>query len=51
MYKISFIPGEFSSLDIGGLDGKDYGVSHADELFFFWNPFFYQNYTLNQVPH
>ena len=42
------ILGEHGFLDAMGLDSKEYGIAHSDELYLFWFPYWYQNFTLNQ---
>ena len=44
-----FHSGENGMLDFFGIDSTKYGVSHSDELYFFWNPYYFENYTLNEV--
>lgn len=39
--------GEHGFLDALGLDSKEFGVAHSDELYLFWFPYWYQNFTLN----
>ena len=36
-------------LDFYGIDSKQYGVCHSDELYMFWNPYGFYNFTLNEV--
>ena len=36
-------------MDHFDVDSSQYGVAHADELYFFWYPVFKDNVTLNQV--
>jgi len=40
--------GENGYLDFLGVDSKQYGVCHADELYLMWNPYWFVNYTLNE---
>ena len=32
-----------------GFDSSEYGVCHSDELYLFWNPYWFGNYSLNKV--
>ena len=45
----SYTAGQYSYMDYFDVDSSQYGVAHADELYFFWNPVFLDNLTLNIV--
>ena len=32
-----------------GFDSSEYGVCHSDELYLFWDPYWFGNYSLNKV--
>ena len=32
-----------------GVDSSEYGVCHSDELYLFWSPYWFGNYSLNKV--
>ena len=42
-------PGENGFLNDLGLDSSMFGPCHADELYLMWNPYWFNNYTLNKV--
>jgi len=35
-------------LDFLGVDSQQYGVCHSDELYLMWNPYWFENYSLNE---
>jgi len=39
--------GENGYLDFLGVDSEQYGVCHSDELYLMWNPYWFENYSLN----
>ena len=41
--------GENGYLDFLGVDSEQYGVCHSDELYLMWNPYWFENYSLNDV--
>ena len=43
------LPGENGFLDAMGVDSSEYGVCHSDELYLFWSPYWFGNYSLNKV--
>ena len=36
-------------LDLYEIDSTKYGVCHSDELYMFWNPYFFESFNLNEV--
>ena len=41
--RIATYPGTYGFADSFGLDNSLYGVCHADELFYFWKPYYFKS--------